>query len=68
MVLEIRLENFFSINEEVVLDMRAARIQTKKAVELEGNTFACNDERMLKSVAIYGANASADTLQITSMT
>ena len=58
MVLEIRLENFFSINEEVVLDMRAARIQTKKAVELEGNTFACNDERMLKSVAIYGANAS----------
>lgn len=58
MVLEIRLENFFSINEEVVLDMRAARIQTKKAMELEGNTFACNDERMLKSVAIYGANAS----------
>ena len=58
MVLEIRLENFFSINEEVVLDMRAARIQTKKAVELEGNTFVCNDERMLKSVAIYGANAS----------
>ena len=58
MVLEIRLENFFSINEEVVLDMRAARIQTKKAVELESNTFACNDERMLKSVAIYGANAS----------
>lgn len=58
MVLEIRLENFFSINEEVVLDMRAARIQTKKAMDLEGNTFACNDERMLKSVAIYGANAS----------
>ena len=58
MVLEIRLENFFSINEEVVLDMRAARIQTKKAVELEGNTFVCNNERMLKSVAVYGANAS----------
>lgn len=58
MILEIRLENFFSINEEVVLDMRAARIQTKKALELEGNTFSCNDEQMLKSVAIYGANAS----------
>lgn len=58
MVLEIRLENFFSIYEEVVLDMRAAHIQTKKALELESNTFACNDERMLKSVAIYGANAS----------
>lgn len=58
MVLEIRLENFFSIYEEVVLDMRAAHIQTKKALELEGNTFACNEERMLKSVAIYGTNAS----------
>lgn len=58
MVLEIRLENFFSIYGEVVLDMRAARIQTKKALELEGNTFKCNGEQMLKSVAIYGANAS----------
>lgn len=58
MVLEIRLSNFFSINDEVVLDMRAANIQTKKAKELEGNTFVCNGERLLKTAAIYGANAS----------
>ena len=58
MILEIRLVNFFSIDEEVVLDMRAANIQSKKAKELEGNTFVCNGERLLKSVAIYGANAS----------
>jgi hypothetical protein len=31
MMLDIRLENFFSIDEEVVLDMRAANIQSKKA-------------------------------------
>ena len=31
MVLEIRLSNFFSIKDEVVLDMQAASIQTKKA-------------------------------------
>ena len=58
MILEIRLENFFSIDEEVVLDMRAANIQSKKAKDLEGNTFVCNGERLLKTVAIYGANAS----------
>ena len=58
MILEIRLENFFSIDEEVVLDMRAANIQSKKAKDLEGNTFVCNGNRLLKTVAIYGANAS----------
>ena len=55
MVLEIRLSNFFSIKDEVVLDMQAASIQTKKAKELEENTFVCGNERLLKTVAIYGA-------------
>ena len=58
MILEIRLSNFFSIKDEVVLDMQAASIQTKKAKELEENTFVCGDERLLKTVAIYGANAA----------
>lgn len=58
MVLEIRLSNFFSIKDEVVLDMQAASIQTKKAKELEENTFTCGSEHLLKTVAIYGANAS----------
>ncbi len=58
MILEIHLSNFFSIKDEVVLDMQAANIQTKKAKELEENTFVCDDERLLKTVAIYGANAS----------
>ena len=58
MVLEIRLSNFFSINEEVILDMRAANLQTKESKDLLGNTFVCNGNRLLKTVAIYGANAS----------
>lgn len=58
MVLEIRLSNFFSIKDEIVLDMRAANIQSKKAKELEDNTFQCGTEHLLKTVAIYGANAS----------
>lgn len=58
MILEIRLSNFFSINEEVVLDMKAANLQTKESKDLLGNTFVRNGERLLKTVAIYGANAS----------
>jgi hypothetical protein len=58
MVLEIRLSNFFSLQNEVILDLQAANLQTKKAKDLEANTFVCNGERMLKTVAIYGANAS----------
>ena len=58
MVVEIKLSNFFSVMDEVVLDMRAANIQTKKSKELEENTFLYQKGRLLKTVAIYGANAS----------
>jgi AAA15 family ATPase/GTPase len=58
MILEIRLANFFSIGEEVTLNLQAANLQTKKAKELSGNTFTAHGERLLKTVAIYGANAS----------
>ena len=58
MVLEIRLSNMFSFRDEVTLDLRAAKIQTKKARELEGNLFSVDGEQMLKSVALFGANAS----------
>ena len=58
MVLEIRLSNIFSFRDEVTLDLQAAKIQTKKARELEGNLFSVDGEQMLKSVALFGANAS----------
>ena len=58
MVLEITLTNFFSINEKITLDLQAANIQTKEARALDGNTFSVGNERLLKTVAIYGANAS----------
>ena len=58
MIIEIKLGNFFSIMDEVALDMRAANIQTRKSKELENNTFVYQKGRLLKTVAIYGANAS----------
>lgn len=58
MVLEIRLSNFFSINEEVVLDLRAGNIKNEKSKALTDNIFNFNDIEVLKTVALYGANAS----------
>ena len=58
MILEITLTNFFSINEKITLDLQAANLQTKEARALADNTFAVGNERLLKTVAIYGANAS----------
>ena len=58
MILEIRLSNFYSIKDEVILDLRAGNIQTKKAKELKDHFFTHKKENVLKSIAIYGSNAS----------
>ena len=58
MILEIRLSNFFSIKDEIVLDLRAGKAQSKKVRDLESNTFLWQDEKILKAIAFYGANAS----------
>lgn len=61
MVLEIRLSNFFSVNEEIVLDLRAGNIQTQKSKSLSGNVFDFDGADVLKTIALYGANASGKT-------
>jgi AAA15 family ATPase/GTPase len=58
MVLEIRLENFFSIKDEVVLDFRAAKINTMGAQILSANVIDYEGEKILKSIGLFGANAS----------
>ncbi|MBI9056086.1 MAG: ATP-binding protein [Bacteroidales bacterium] len=58
MVLEIRLSNFYSIKEEIVLDLRAANIKSKNAKALNNNVFKYDKTDVLKTIAIYGANAS----------
>lgn len=58
MVLEIRLSNFFSINDEVILDLRAGNIKTAKSKSLSDNVFNYDDIEVLKTLALYGANAS----------
>ena len=58
MVLEIRLKNFFSIKDEVLLDFRAAKINTEMAKVLSTNVIDHNGEKVLKSIGLFGANAS----------
>ena len=58
MILELRLSNMFSIRDEAAVSFQAAPIRTKAAQDLAGNTFTEGDERLLKSVALYGANGS----------
>jgi len=58
MVLEIRMSNFFSIKDEIVLDFRAANIKSANARALGNNLFDFNKTQVLKTLTIYGANAS----------
>ena len=58
MILELRLSNIFSLRDEVTLDLQAAKISTRKGRALEGNLFTVGGERLLKSIAVLGANAS----------
>ena len=58
MILEIRLSNFFSIKDEVVLSLRGANLKSKNAKALSGNIFRYNHTDILKTVVMYGANAS----------
>ncbi len=58
MVLEIRLSNFFSIKDEITIDFRAANIKSANARALKNNLFEQDGTDVLKTLMIYGANAS----------
>lgn len=58
MILEIKIRNFFSFKDEIILDLRAGNIRSKKSQDLSVNVFNWENETILKTVAIYGANAS----------
>ena len=58
MILEIRLSNFFSIKDEVTIDFRAANIKSANAKALKNNIFQQDKSDILKTLIVYGANAS----------
>lgn len=58
MMLKFRLRNVFSFRDEITLDLQAAKIQTEKGKALSGNLFTTNGVQVLKSISMFGANAS----------
>ncbi len=58
MILKIEFENFFSIRDQVRIDFRAANINTALARELGHNVMDWNGVPVLKSVGLFGPNAS----------
>jgi len=67
MILEIRLENFYSIKEEILLDFRAAKINNERSKALSDNVMDYNGQNILKSIGLYGANASGKSNIITAI-
>lgn len=58
MILKIEFENFFSIRDKVRIDFRAANINTALARELGHNIMNWNGVPVLKSIGLFGPNAS----------
>ena len=58
MLLKIELENFFSIKNRVCLDFVAAKSNTKQARELSYNVIDWNGTKVLKTIGLFGPNAS----------
>ena len=58
MLLKIELENFFSIKNRVCLDFVAAKSKTKQARELSYNVIDWNGTKVLKTIGLFGPNAS----------
>ncbi|MDO4160952.1 MAG: AAA family ATPase [Prevotellaceae bacterium] len=58
MILKIEIENFYSIKDKIRIDFRAASINTTLARELSHNVMEWNGVPVLKTVGLFGPNAS----------
>lgn len=58
MILKIEFENFFSVRDRIRIDFRAANINTKLTHELGHNIMQWNGVPVLKSIGLFGPNAS----------
>lgn len=58
MILRIELSNFFSIRDLLSIDFRAANIHTRLAGELRDNVMEWDGMNVLKTIGLFGPNAS----------
>lgn len=68
MVIEFSVENYRSFKQRVTLSMVAANIKAQDSSPGKGNIFHFDDDlTLLKTVALYGANASGKSNLIAAM-
>lgn len=67
MMLKIEFENFYSIKDRIRIDFRAANINTALARELKHNVMEWNGVPVLKSVGLFGPNASGKSNILTAI-
>lgn len=58
MLLKIELENFFSIKNRICIDFVAAKSNSSQARELSYNVIDWNGTKVLKTIGLFGPNAS----------
>ena len=58
MLLKFSVSNFYSLKDRVTVDFEAERIGTEGARALTDNVFGLNGKKYLKSIGIFGPNAS----------
>lgn len=58
MLLKFSVSNFYSLKDRVTVDFEAERIGTEGARALTDNVFSKNGKTYLKSIGIFGPNAS----------
>lgn len=63
MLIMFRTKNFNSFKDDVILDLRKT-----KYTQHMNHTFKCGNYDLLKTIAIYGANASGKSNLITAIT
>lgn len=58
MLLKFSISNFYSIKDAVTVDFEAERISTEGAKSLSDNVFVADGKKYLKTIGIFGPNAS----------
>lgn len=58
MLIKIELENFYSIRDRICIDFRAGNIHSSQAKKLADNVIEWKGIKILKTLGLFGANAS----------
>lgn len=68
MILKIEFENFYSIRDRIRIDFRAGNINTALVRELSHNVMEWNGVPILKTIGLFGPNASGKSNIIKAIT